>query len=195
MQYRGIVFLHLDSFATQGCDLAAAVTVQERYVAAEDRKKGFAGGVVHRQTAEIIDTYHYKYTLNLKEISPAGISTIIARPFQLKDDTRLSLPKLIHPGTRNVEKELIEHLRSKRCIRRSRHSRGRRTVPRSESSMPSPSGKDLQRSKTALFPVLGRAICSEAPGTVTSQRWWNDIRVLPSWSKCPANTQRRSSPR
>ncbi|HTF64524.1 MAG TPA: hypothetical protein VK638_17715 [Edaphobacter sp.] len=94
VQYRGIVFLHLDSFATQGCDLAAAVTVQERYVAAEDRKKGFAGGVVHRQTAEIIDTYHYKYKLNLKEISPAGITTIIARPFQLKDDTRLSCSEI-----------------------------------------------------------------------------------------------------
>jgi hypothetical protein len=48
--------------------------------------------------------------------------------------------------------------------------------------------------KTALFPVIGRAICSAAPKTVTSQPWWNDIRVLPSWSKCPAKTQRRSSP-
>jgi hypothetical protein len=90
VQYRGIVYLHIDSFTTRGCDLAAAVTVQERYVAAEDRKKGFAGRVVHKQTAEIIDTYHYKYTLSLKEIGPSGITTIVARPFQLKDDTRLS---------------------------------------------------------------------------------------------------------
>src|SRR5271156_1627599 len=28
-----------------------------------------------------------------------------------------------------------------------------------------------------------------------SQPWWNDIRVLSSWSKCPAKTQRPSSPR
>jgi hypothetical protein len=90
VQYRGIVYLRIDSFTTQGCDLAAAVTVQERYIAAEDRKSGFTGRVVHRQTAEVIDTYHYKYTVNLKEISPAGITTVIARPFQLKDDTRLS---------------------------------------------------------------------------------------------------------
>jgi IS30 family transposase len=36
---------------------------------------------------------------------------------------RNHLLQLIHPGTRSVEKELIQHLRSKRCIRRSRHSR------------------------------------------------------------------------
>ncbi|HTF62739.1 MAG TPA: hypothetical protein VK638_08510 [Edaphobacter sp.] len=90
VRYRGIVYLHIDSFTTQGCDLTAAITVQERYVAAEDRKKAFAGRVVHKQTSEVIDTYHYKYTLNLKEISPAGITTVIARPFQLKDDTSLS---------------------------------------------------------------------------------------------------------
>jgi hypothetical protein len=53
----------------------------------------------------------------------------------------------------------------------------------------------LPRLKTAPFPVIGRAICSQAPGTVTSQRWWNDIRVLPSWSKCLAKIQQRSLPR
>jgi hypothetical protein len=67
--------------------------------------------------------------------------------------------------------------------------------PTVRSSMPSPSGKDLQKLKTAPFPVIGRAICSAAPRTVTSQRWWNDIRVLPSWSKCLAEIQQRSSPR
>jgi hypothetical protein len=90
VQYKGIVYLHIDSVTTQGCVLAAAVTVQDRYVAAEDRKKGFAGKVVHKETGEIIDTYHYKYTLNLKEISPTAITTVIGRPFQLGDDTRLS---------------------------------------------------------------------------------------------------------
>lgn len=90
VQYKGIVYLHIDSVTTQECILAASVTVQDRYVAAEDRKKGFAGKVIHKETGEIIDTYHYKYTINLKEISPAAITTIIGRPFQLADDTRLS---------------------------------------------------------------------------------------------------------
>jgi IS30 family transposase len=41
-----------------------------------------------------------------------------------------------------LKKELLEHLRSKRRIRRSRHSRILKTHA-VESSMPSPSGKDL----------------------------------------------------
>jgi hypothetical protein len=48
--------------------------------------------------------------------------------------------------------------------------------PEVRSSMPSLSGKGLQKLKTALFPVIGRAICSAAPKIVTSQPWWNDIR-------------------
>src|SRR5580700_4932871 len=36
---------------------------------------------------------------------------------------RNHLPQLIHPGPRSAKKELIQHLRSKRSIRRSRHSR------------------------------------------------------------------------
>src|ERR1700692_2199463 len=63
------------------------------------------------------------------------------------------------------------------------------------SSMPSLLAKDLRRLKTALFPVIGRGICSQAAKTVISQPWWNDTRVLPCSSKCPAKTLRRSSPR
>jgi hypothetical protein len=36
---------------------------------------------------------------------------------------RNHLPQLIHQGTGSVEKELVQHLRSKRLIRRSLHSR------------------------------------------------------------------------
>ena len=90
VQFKGTIYLHIDSFALQDCHLTAAVTVQERYTGAEDVKKGFSGKVVHKETGEIIDTYHYRYTLNLKEISPTAITTVIGRPFQLADDTRLS---------------------------------------------------------------------------------------------------------
>ena len=93
-----------------------------------------------------------------------------------------------------LKKELIGHLRSKRRIRRSRHSRdrGHHAV---RSSMPSPSGKGPQRSRTAPSPAIGRAICWAAPTTVTSPLWWNVIRVLPRWSRCPAKTRRLSWPR
>ena len=93
-----------------------------------------------------------------------------------------------------LKKELVQHLRSKRLIRRSLHSRAD-GQSRVRSSMPSLSGKGLQRLKTAPFPGTGRAICSQAPKTVTSPHWWNDTRVLPCWSKCPAKTPRWSSPR
>ncbi|HEY6375136.1 MAG TPA: hypothetical protein VIX90_06380 [Edaphobacter sp.] len=88
--FKGTLYLHIDSFALQDCHLTAKVTVQGRYTGAKDVKKGFSGKVVHKETGEIMDTYHYKYTLNLKEISPTAITTVIGRPFQLADDTRLS---------------------------------------------------------------------------------------------------------
>ena len=44
-----------------------------------------------------------------------------------------------------LKKELLDHLRSKRRMRRSRHSSDTRTVTRDRSSMPSPSAKDLRR--------------------------------------------------
>jgi hypothetical protein len=88
--FKGTIYLHIDSFVLQDCHLTATVTVQERYTGVKDVKKGFSGQIVHKETGEIIDTYHYKYTLNLKEISPTAITTVIGRPFQLADDTRLS---------------------------------------------------------------------------------------------------------
>ena len=48
------------------------------------------------------------------------------------------------------------------------YARGLRDSPAGRSSMPSPLAKDLRRLKTALFPVIGRAICSQAAGTVIS---------------------------
>ncbi|XWK71188.1 helix-turn-helix domain-containing protein (plasmid) [Tunturiibacter gelidiferens] len=50
-------------------------------------------------------------------------------------------------------------------------TRGLTENPRVRSSMPSPSGKDLRRLRIALFPVTGRAICSQAAKTLTSQPW------------------------
>ena len=76
-----------------------------------------------------------------------------------------------------LKKELIQHLRAKRLIRRSRHSRAGGKSHGQIVDAISFSGKGLPRLKTALFPVIGRATCSLAARTVTSQPWWNDIRV------------------
>jgi len=77
-----------------------------------------------------------------------------------------------------LKKELLGHLRSKRRIRRSQHSRIFKDA-RGQSPRPSPSGKDPLRWRTAPFLVIGRAISCAAQGTVTSRPWWNAIRVSP----------------
>ena len=57
-----------------------------------------------------------------------------------------------------LKKELMDHLRSKRRMRRSRHATAAdsRAV---RSSMPSRSAKDLRKWKTERFLVIGKAIC------------------------------------
>src|SRR5258707_7728233 len=107
---------------------------------------------------------------------------------------RNHLPQLIHPDPRSAEKELVQHLRSKRLIRRSRHSRAAGQYRGQIVDAISISERPAEV-EDALFPVIGRGICSQAAKTVISQPWWNDTRVLPCSSKCPAKTLRRSSPR
>ena len=77
-----------------------------------------------------------------------------------------------------LKKELMDHLRSKRRMRRSRHATVA-DIHGVRSSMPSRSAKDLRRWKTGRFLVIGKAICSAAPRTVTSRRWWNAIHDSP----------------
>ena len=92
-----------------------------------------------------------------------------------------------------LKKELIQHLRFQRRIRRSRHARdsGHRRV---KSSTPFPFENGLRKSRIAPSPAIGRAICWAAPRTVISQLWWNDIRVLSCWLRCPAKIQLPWSP-
>ena len=65
-----------------------------------------------------------------------------------------------------LKKELAQHLRSKRRIRRSRHS-VIADIAAVKSSMPSASAKDLRKSKIVPFPVIGRAICCAGRATAT----------------------------
>jgi len=90
VQYHGVLFLHLDAVTLQECAMTARVTVQDRYSAAEDRRKRFSGMIDHREAKEKVDSYHYKYTLDLRKIMPGDVATVVARPFQLKDNAHLS---------------------------------------------------------------------------------------------------------
>jgi IS30 family transposase len=77
-----------------------------------------------------------------------------------------------------LKKELIQHLRSKRLIRRSRHSRAAGQSRGQIVDAISISGRPAEVEDRAI-PVIGRAICSQAAKTVISQPWWNVIRVSP----------------
>ena len=81
-----------------------------------------------------------------------------------------------------LKKELIQHLRTKRRgVYAARGTPAIADTAVGKSSMPSPSGNGPQKSRTAPFPVIGKAICWAAPTTVTLQPWWNVIRVLSRW--------------
>ncbi len=130
--------------------------------------------------------------------SPEQISGWLKKRYSSNESMRVShetIYRSLFIQARGVlKKELIQHLRSKRLI--AAHGTLKLVdSPEVRSSMPSPSAKGPQRLKIVPFLVIGREICSAAPATVTSQPWWNDIRVSPSWSKCPARTQRPLSTR
>ena len=129
--------------------------------------------------------------------SPEQISGWLKIPYPDDESMRVShetIYRSLFIQARGVlKKELIGHLRSKRRIRRSQHSRifkdSRGQIVDAISI-----GKGRQKSRTAPSPAIGRAISLVAQKTVTSRRWWNDIRVLLPWSRCGARTRLRSSP-
>jgi len=75
-----------------------------------------------------------------------------------------------------LKKELLEHLRSKRHIRRSRHSHifkdGRGQIPEAVSIRERPAEVEDR-----AIPGHWEAICCAAQGTVTSPPWWNGSRA------------------
>ncbi len=92
-----------------------------------------------------------------------------------------------------LKKELLGHLRSKRRIRRSQHSRIFKDAR----------GQIVDAISIRERPaeIEDRAVPGHWEGDliggkkkVTSRRWWSDIRVLLPWSRCEAKTRLRSSP-
>jgi IS30 family transposase len=147
---------------------------------------------IHRKLRTIVAN---KLILNW---SPEQISGGLKKRYPHNESMRVShesIYRSLFIQARGVlKKELVQHLRSKRLIRRSVHARaggkshGQLVDAISIRERPA-------EVEDALFPVIGKVICSPEQATVTSQPWWNDIRVLSSWSKCPAKTRRPSSPR
>ena len=94
--------------------------------------------------------------------SPEQISGWLKRQYPEDESLRVShetiYRSLFIQARGALKQELMQHLRSKRRIRRSRHARSAGTR-KARSSMPFPFANDLQRSKIAPFPAIGRAIC------------------------------------
>jgi IS30 family transposase len=71
-----------------------------------------------------------------------------------------------------LKKELIEHLRTHRPIRRSRHATVKADT-RGRIPTRSPSVSARRASRIEPSPVTGRATCCAARRTATSSRWSN----------------------
>ena len=87
VQYKGTIFLQIESFKLDGCILKIDVVVQDRYVGSEEHKLRLGTEVVHENLGQKMDTYRYAYYLDLKSLDDAHISPIAARPSQLPSNT------------------------------------------------------------------------------------------------------------
>ena len=113
--------------------------------------------------------------------SPKQISGWLKTQYPVDESMRVShetiYRSLFIQARGALKKELLDHLRSKRRIRRSQHSgifKDRRgQIPEAISIRESP-----RKWRTVPFRVTGRAISCAAQGTVTSRPWWNAIRAL-----------------
>ena len=118
--------------------------------------------------------------------SPEQISGWLTTEYPRDENMRVShetIYRSLFIQARGVlKKELVAHLRSKRRIRRSQHSRifkdARGQIAEAISIRPSRSAKGPLKWKIAPFRVTGRAISCAAQGTVTSPPWWNASRAL-----------------
>jgi hypothetical protein len=90
VQYTGTVYLKIGSFSLEECDLKITVVVQDKYVGAEDQRQTFSGKTIHKETRPKSDSYQYSYRLSINDIDPAQVRTILTRPAQLLENTRLS---------------------------------------------------------------------------------------------------------
>jgi IS30 family transposase len=93
-----------------------------------------------------------------------------------------------------LKKELVQHLRSKRLIRRSRQSRA---AGQSRGQIVDAISISERPAEVEDRTIPGHWEGDLLAGSKNShtQPWWNVIRVLSCSSKCPVKTQRRSSPR
>jgi len=125
--------------------------------------------------------------------SPEQISGWLKRRYPGNESMRVShetIYRSLFIQARGVlKKELMQHLRSKRSIRRSVHAKAGGKSHGQIVDAISIRERPAEIEDRAI-PGHWEGICSPALATATSQPWWNDNRVSPSWSKYQAKTQR-----
>jgi hypothetical protein len=99
------------------------------------------------------------------------------------------LSQLIHPGSRSAEEELVQHLRSKRCIRRSMHARA---GGKSHGQIVDAISIRERPAEAEDRAIPGHWEGDLLAGTGNSHiaTLWNDSRALSSWSKCRLDHER-----
>jgi IS30 family transposase len=120
----------------------------------------------------------------LQDWSPKQISGWLKTEYPNDESLRVShetiYRSLFIQARGALKQELVQHLRSKRQIRRSRHASAHGT-PKAGSSMRFRFANGRRKSKIAPFPAIGRAICYAVRATATWPRWWSAIRASACW--------------
>jgi len=94
-----------------------------------------------------------------------------------------------------LNRELLQHLRRTRGMRRSRHYTQKTENHGRIVDAVYPSASDLPPSKIEPSRAIGKAICCSAATTARSPPWWSVRLVTSCWPGWAARTPRRSSAR
>jgi hypothetical protein len=90
VQYTGTLYLRISSSSLEECNWKISIVVQDRYVGSEEKRQGFSGRTVHKETGPKSDSYRYSYHVSLRDIDPEQVRAIRTRPAQLLENTSLS---------------------------------------------------------------------------------------------------------
>lgn len=85
VDYAGVLYLHLQSFAVEGCDLKIDVVVQDRFDGTEEKR--VHGGMRKLSLGHRVVTYRYSYSLDLSQIAPPKFTARAGRPVELQGHT------------------------------------------------------------------------------------------------------------
>jgi hypothetical protein len=88
VDYAGVLYLNLKSFSISQCKLKLDVVVQDKFAGTEHKTNRLRATT--SSLGQKIVTYRYSYLLDLSGITDLHITSVTARPSQLRGDTSFS---------------------------------------------------------------------------------------------------------